>query len=514
MKLNKLSAACALACATLAGQAYGQAAFDPAEVQVYLSGATAPDGFLVTIATGLFEPGFHRYQDDAGTPGVFTDDGRAWNAFFGTIRTDASIPASLHGKTVYFIKRSRGGSVWGVNPVARADRIATIDRNATTCVLNASIYRCPIIGIDPGLPGYLDPSNVGIPNDFGVADVEPALFKAPFNVEFGQTQLTDAEVGFLSSFPVNVLMMGISATAAVPASTVISRSDYGAMLMGLYQDWSQVDASITTGNTGVVVCRRVQGSGTQTSYNWFFNNFPCQNQFAGAVAPTRMVADSASGITGGTGVQTDPFTIDPTAGYTVVENSGSGNVRDCLTRAQSNTNHTFLGDDGMWYRIQFANSTEPFRAIGVLSVDSWNATSSPDDPTGATAWSFRNVDGAGIYDPATQTQTAGPGTGVAPSKANLLIGKWDFAVELSMQYRKDPVTNAHGDVIAALSGLKKDFADEFIQRAGDPAFNTGPVTAALPPTYIPTLDAFGVPTNNVARGTRNGNTCSPLKKLI
>jgi hypothetical protein len=511
MKLSRLSAACALAIAGMAGQAYAQVPgpFDAFNERVILSGATAPDNFLATIVTQLYEPGFHTYLDDNGTPANFADDGNAWRAWFGKVKSTPDIPAAIQGQNILFIKRRRGGSVWGVNPVARAQRIAVIDRNAVTCVLNAGTYRCPIIGIDPGLPGYLNPANPGLTSDFGVSDVEPAMFKGPYNVEFGQNQLSAAETARLSVKPVNVIIMGIVATNAVPDTTNISRSDYTAMLSNLYTDWSQVDPTIVGGNTQVVVCRRVQGSGTQTSYNWFFNNFPCQSQFAGALAPARMITESASGITGGTGTQADPFTIDPTAGYTVVENSGSGNVRNCLAAAQNHTNLDFLHEDGMWYRIQFGNSVDPFRAIGVLSADSASSANPAHN-----GWSFRYIDGAGVYNINTQALASGPGTGVAPSKANLMTGKWDFAVELAMQYRNVQVTNEHGDVILAIGGMKLAFADEVIRRAGDPAFNTVNWTAALPPTFIPVLDANGVPTNNVARGTRFGNTCSPLQKLI
>jgi hypothetical protein len=315
--------------------------------------------------------------------------------------------------------------------------------------------------------------------------------------------------------------MGVVATNAVPDTTSISRTDYTGMLSALIQDWSQVDPTIVSGNTQVIVCRRVQGSGTQTSYNWFFNNFPCQSSAGGTVAPARMLTESASGVTGGAGTQADPFTIDPTAGYTVVENSGSGNVRDCLNRANSATDYDFRGDDGNWYRIQFSLSAlnpdtpdpldkYPFRSIAVLS---WDSASSANPP-GANGWSFRYLEGAGTYNIATQAVGTGPLTGIAPSKANLMTAKWDFQVELAMQYRNVPVTNEHGDVIPALSGLKLDFVNEFIDRAGDPAFNTVNWTAALPPTYIPVLDANGVPTNNVSRATRGGNTCRPLQKLI
>jgi len=413
------------------------------------------------------------------------------------------VPATLRGRTVMFVKRSRGGSVWGVNPVARASRIETLDLTSGTCTLTAGIYRCSTKGIDPGLAGYLDPSNAGEPSDFGVSDVEPAMFKSPLNVEFGQSQLSNVEVARLDVKPVNVLMMGIVATNSVPATTTLSRAAYSAMLSGNYQDWSQVDENIVSGNTQVIVCRRVQGSGTQTSYNWFFNNFPCEGAFGGTVAPKRMT-ESASGITGGTGTQLDPFTIDPTQGYTVVENSGSGNVRDCLRSAENHLNHDFRGDDGNWYRVQFANSADPFRAIGVLSADS--ASSANPNQNG---WSYRYLDGAGVYNINTQANAGGSADmGIAPSKANLIVGKYDFAVELTMQRRKVAVANEHGDNIAVPSALKLAFINEFIRRAGDPAFNTSNWVAALPPTFDPTSNP------NVARGTRFGNTCSPLQLLF
>jgi hypothetical protein len=499
----------ALACAAIGAGfsinavAQTPGAFDTPEVKVILSGATAPDNFLVTIATGLFEAGFHRYQDNAGTPTTYTDDGRGHNAFFGRVKNDATIPASLRGRTVLFVKRSRGGSVWGVNPVARGQRIETLDITSTSCVLDSGIYRCNVKGIDPGLPGYTASTNAGEPSDFGVSDVEPAMFKGPYNVEFGQAQLSNVEVARMDVKPVNVLTMGIVATNGVPATTMLSRAAYGAMLSGNYTDWSQVDPSLSSGNTNVVVCRRVQGSGTQTSYNWYFNNFPCQAAAAGTVAPTRM-SDSAGYRTSGTGTQADPFIIDPTQGYTVVENPGSGNVRDCLKAANGNTAHNFRGDDGFYYRVKFDNTPgTPFRAIGVLSADS--ASSANPDGNG---WSFRYLDGAGVFNINTQANAGGSADkGIAPSKANLISGAYDFAVELTMQYRKVAVTNDHGDSIAALSGLKRDFANEFIKRAGDPAFNTNNWVAALPPTFDPSSSP------NVAKGSRFGNTCSPLQLL-
>jgi hypothetical protein len=133
MKLKTLSAACALALGGMATQAQAVTPFEAADVTVMLSGATAPDNFIASIAIALFEgtegnnAGWWRFRDDAGTPGVFTDDGRLFNAYFGRVKNTADIPTALRGRKVMFIKRSKGGSVWGVNP----------DRNTS----QTSVYR-------------------------------------------------------------------------------------------------------------------------------------------------------------------------------------------------------------------------------------------------------------------------------------------------------------------------------------------------------------------------------------
>jgi hypothetical protein len=139
----------------------------------------------------------------------------------------------------------------------------------------------------------------------------------------------------------------------------------------------------------------------------------------------------------------------------------------------------------------------------VLSLDSLGLES---------GWSFRALDGAGkltgigsfACSNANQLEC-----GIAQTKANHREGRYDFAVELSFQYR-----NATVNGVPALGGLKKDVADEFVELIGDPAvLNTlgaGPkeATIALPINYDPTTDT------NVAKATRNGNTCAPLQKLL
>lgn len=485
MKLKNLVLATAMAFA--AGNAAAVVITDTPNIDLYLSGATAPDTFLDSLFTSVFEPGYLNYVDSKGSANAF-------RAYFGKLKSTADIPAGLRGKTVRIVKRSAGGSVWGVNPVARAQGIRTLGLTTGDCTAGsgtaADPYRCAIVGVDPGLGSPTGRERVP---DFGVSDVNPNMFKQPFNVEFGQGQLTTAEAAALAVKPANTLSMGFVATNAIPGSTYLSRASYGAMLSGNVQDWTQVDASLAppAGNQ-VVVCRRVQGSGTQSSYNWFFNNFPCTTQSiagSGQTVPARM-SDSAGYQEAGSGTSADPYVINPVSGYTVIENSGSGDVRSCLAAANNGGTYAFTDEAGKSYKVNFGSGG--YGAIGVLSADSMGKES---------GWSFRNMDGAGT----TKLVSGAPvvtGTGIAPTKANLIEGKYDFAAELTMQYRNKTVGS-----VPALAGDKKAFADFFITRAGSPTYNTKEWVAALPPAYDPTTTA------NVAKGTRFGNMCSPLQKL-
>jgi hypothetical protein len=499
-----------LACAAALAVAPAFAAFDPADVgtatKIILSGATAPDGFVKDSVIEMLKPGFKSYRNDDITEAF------KYRAWFGAAK--AGIPGVAENTPILLVKRSKGGSVWGVDPIARASRIQTLDFGAcavsgVAVVKDANAvydYHCGVKGLDPDSPDFANAAiNNGEISDFGVSDVNPKLFKGPYNVEFGQSQLTETEAAVLTVKPVNTVMMGLVATNAVPLTTRITRADYANMLAGKLYNWTQIDASLT-GNNNVVVCRRVNGSGTQASYNWFFNNFPCQSAFAGSLAPADMLNDSEYGIDSGTGTLADPFVILPHDGadgyYTVVNNSTSGDVVNCLKNAQTHQDHTFLGDDGMYYTIKFSNSTDPFKAIGVLSTDSFGKE--------AGNWSYRHLDGAGSFDVATQASSVGA-TGIAPSKANLLDGAYDFSVELTMQYRNAAVTNPQGDVVPALSGVKQSFADELIKRSGDPAKialnSKAKVYAALPDFYNRTGATNAA---HVAKGSHQGNMCQPL----
>lgn len=499
MKYTKIAVACGLALAAMSAQAAGPTI--PAGTKVvFLSGASAPDNFLADIASSMM----------TGVTAIRSNDsGILHRAYLG--KAAAGIPGVAVGTDVLFIKRSKGGSVFGVDPVARAARIETLDLN--NCVAGAAPYAwsCGTKGIDPGVVGHETAANTGLVADFGVSDVEPALFQEPYNTENGQPALSSAELGVLSNKPVNQIMMGIVATDAVAATTHISRAQYGAMLAGKIDTWEQIDGSTDP----VVVCRRVNGSGTQTSYNAFFTGFPCNTASGGYLDTPPATADGSFGFDGAhAGTAADPFIIDPTAGLTIIENSGSGDVRNCLKAAQAGTDFTVTGSNNQRYKVLFSAVGGASKAIGVLSLDSYNNAN-----TAGSGFTFRHLDGAGTFNGATQTSSAGA-TGIAPSKANLLAGKYDFVVELSMQARNAAVTNVNGDVVAPITtdSVKNSFYNEFVKRAGSTKYtgNDGVAVAPFPTTVpnafasLPQYASYATKPAYVSKFSRNGNTCAPL----
>lgn len=532
MKLKKLAVASAMAVAALSGQAMAAApgiATTP-DIDVYLTGASAPQNILGALAETMFGANpagtfnnYHVFYDNGSTKGAF------YRAYYGTLQIPlVTGPASTVGSgytipigtKVRLINRNKGGSVWGVDPVARAQNIAWMNPTSGSCTLqtNTSLayqYLCAESGSDT------NPADVNNRvSDFGVSDVEPAMFKETLNVEGSAHELSVTELGKLTPTSVSGLLFGLPATTSVPSTINFTRGLYSALLSGVITDWTTVDANLT-GKTQVVVCRRVQGSGTQATYNAYFNNFPCAagSKVPGVLAPLRM-ADSAdraedsnpfigNGTNGTLGVSyAGTITVNPDAGLTVVENSTSGNVRTCLEKAQTGGTHTvdYLTDSGenKLVKVNFATGGG-YRAIGTLSFDS----------TPTANWSFRTLNG------------------ITGTKTTLRNGNYDFFSELSLQYNNTghndyyPIAGRNDTTnwvftpptsgSATYVKNKRAFIEEFIRRAGDPAIlnaitivQVKNATAALPLSgdYVP--DEITPNGLNTMYVTHQGNACSPV----
>lgn len=510
MKLKQASVACALALAAVSGQALAvapgncdSAVGGPFDLDVYLTGASAPQSILGAIMGQILNAGFTTVYD-SGIAGAAA--GSSYRAYCGVLNNTTG---ALAGKKIRFLHRAKGGSVWGVNPVARDDSIATLGFANANCVAAGGAGRqfdCAEVGDD------LNQANADNRKpSFGVADVEPAQFKGPLNVEFGQVQLDAAQAAkFNGTQRVTngvIFSPGLTQNLHAAGVTNLTRAQVTAMLTGNYFDWNQVKSTIPAGSH-ITVCRRVQGSGTQAVYNNYFLNFPCSTgniAASGDLGPLRMTDSFGYGV-GGTGTQGDPIQIDPTAGLTIVENPSSGNVRSCLQNANKKTDWTFKGDDGQFYKVQFSKTVGGGKlehgAIGVLSLDSFGQTNYGTDPL--NDWSFPKLNG---IQP-TSVITADPATSDYTGLTNVITGAHDFVGEQSIQWKNDKVfPNANYTA----------FFELFVQKSGQESILRGITSTATRSAVValPTIPGNTVTlppspaTNQTAQWTRGGNACRP-----
>ena len=407
--------------------------------------------------------------------------------------------------TLLLINRAKGGSVWGVDPVARAQHIAWMPITSGNCTAAAAgleyEYTCAEQGTD---------STVGRIPDFGVSDVEPNLFKQPLNVETTssgpKTQLTTAEQSLLGTFSTAAVLFGVPSTAQA-ASIPLSRAAVSSMLSGTITDWSKVADAPLAGKTNVVVCRRVQGSGTQATFNAYFNSWPCANN---SVVSTNSLPPKRMNNSPGYSSTATTITVNAASGYTVIENPSSGDVVSCLNKADAGGNHTFTADNGKAVTVNF--DTGGYRAIGVLSFDSNTASKKKltADPVGTVRWDYRDLNG------------------VTTSKANARNGTYDFFAEQTMQYRNDGyvtfdtvlndyVFNYGIPSSGSAAEQKKAFIDLFITRAGDPTILNGiakpevaAAVAALPYYYAP--DDVTTAGLNTLKVSHSNGSCKPVQR--
>jgi hypothetical protein len=279
-----------------------------------------------------------------------------------------------------------------------------------------------------------------------------------------------------------------------------------------------------SGNAGdnINVCRRVYGSGTQASFNWFFNNFPCGvgNVVQGGIVGPIGQAD-ATAPTGGDGSQGNPFILDPTQGPIVVENSASGDVRACLQNADTGVDYNYSnrGDIGAgvqdvfytvkWSNVNPATGTAKWPAVGDLSLDSagQNGGSIPGTSvagfpqTAGTNWSYVKVNGN------------------APVMENAANGLHEFVTETTYQYLPAHFTGLT-DTANRLNFVKFFIAasqDETrLRTLATPtvfAFVANPNNKTLAGanncSWSPTLNWAALPSCITARWTRQGQSCQP-----
>jgi hypothetical protein len=443
---------------------------------VFISGASAVKKGFTGIVASMF----------AGTPTYYAESTSSdYLAVVGKLAVAAGgWPAGSDAMIVY---RTGGGSVYGVNPVARNEAITSLKVTAASCssTVGAGTFASP----------YICDLGTAIP-DAGVSDVAPFLFKGPVNTE-GEVpadSLNDAELADLAATPIYGLAFGIPVTNTVPAGIKFTRSTVAAIMSGNVGTWDQVDSSLAA-TDDITICRRTPGSGTQAVMNLWAGNFPCS---ADANPPADRDSSSAWDAS------TRTFTVDGGAGLTVVENFASGDVAKCLDAAQTAavaapsgyTTYATKDRDGAPVTVKFKNGVS-HKAIGVLSMDSLAKS------TTTSKWKFRALDGAGDITwtgvaATAPVATLSSGTGKLPTFATFENGDWDLQGWASFNLP----SRTTGDKLALLN--------EFLTKAQDPAIldsipDLKYVAAAIPGgayTGPKVLDAAYL----------NGNQCAPYNR--
>jgi hypothetical protein len=434
-------------------------------VKIYMSGATA----LRAIVGGLFTqhcgPDLDVYYSGVGTfSGVsFATAGDAHRVYACTMKSTSPI---LPNKRVALFKSDLGGSGQGVFPVYFLTPRGFLDLE--TCgarVATVPNYTCAGEQIQVPMAG--------------VSDVEPGLFKGANvpkdDASYPQDGLTPAQLAglrrttvFQTVFAVAVntsLRNAMQAAQGLPVGSEVEadQPSISRALATSYFSGSLADPSAglgwqpLLGATGanaasrVNVCRRVDGSGTQSSANAFFNLFPCS---PGAVS----IANNAS---------SDPplpnsiTSVGPNGSYFVFEGSTTGNVIDCLTTAEANGAY----------------------ALGHVSRE---------NAPGTRAWRHVKIDG------------------VFPSRETAKRGLYDYFFESTIQWRTSYFNTLSADQRTFLT----QFAAEARKPASlanlSAAAQQG--VAALPQSYSGAFGAPGQPAEVLTFGSRvsrGGNSCTP-----
>lgn len=467
--LNKMKAlSAAIVAAGISSGAFAIAPTDTPTLELWIAGASAQDALLAGLIPSLCDDTPITYTDTAGRAGV------DFSAYFCTMSA-AKVPGLVGTQRVMIHKRSRGGSAYGVGPVALAG-VAGQPLNAVnvgqmeisfTTGGTVSGNNCKV----DVAPRYVcNPANlVDKVVDAGVSDVEPAMFKGvnliPVGPDYGTvagdagtTALTGSQLAKLKVSPMSAVTFGVVVTkdlrdalqkaqgkgntdnvADMPSLT---STQIRSLFSGAISDWSQFtvfDSSssswktldqLTTNllaTTGVNICRRDAGSGTQAIANAHFLRAPCgdglvprgDNSFS-----SRHIAYLPAGAAAGmTSVDAfDSAVLDGSPGVpTVHETAASGDLTACMRDLENGRASTAAGK--VW-------------GIGIQGVTTADA-------------SFRFV----AID------------GVTPTLNNVASGKYYNWGVNSIQYLQSADAGA---LTTALAGNKKIVVDRLIANASSP----------------------------------------------
>ena len=485
MKLNKIAAAVGLiAAAPFAGQVMALTPAVTPDHTINISGASAQQKTLGALLSSFCTTGsLHTYLD--GTKG------KSWRSYFCTLdAANANVPATLAGKNVLFNNRAKGGSVWGVVPVARNWEVEYMNIFNGNCTVNATKpaeYNCGVInraqhdavalGAAEECHDFLGSAftaadTMCVKSEGGVSDVEPAMFVGP-NLPAGWAELSSAEQAGLTVNSEYAVIFGLHVTndiyndlqtaqiasGELPNTCVVSthtdecrpsmtKPQVSSILSGDLKNFKAVDpALLNVGVNGLGfmnVCRRVVGSGTQAAANAYWMENICRN------GPNGGFKNMVTAATGPT--------------YEVTENSSSGNLVSCMQ-------DSFDG----------AIKGYPMGAVGFNAIEKQPTSSKYLNAAGGPGdWDYVKING------------------IDPTVANAITGEYDYWYEQTIQW------------LSTLTGPQLDALNMVKNASGDPAVMTAAGlngVAALPSNGWDWQNAAHAPT---MRGSRANNSCAPI----
>lgn len=354
--------------------------------EVHFSGASALSAVIGGLFTQNCVAGTLDTYVSNFTDGAFAGDtanGQSVKAYSCRIIVDTAtvkndFGAAFSGKYVVFQKSDQGGSGNGVFPVAFNKTLPFLNLTAANCaglVCNSNGYvKAPDGGVSDVAPTGFNPdlNRPTAPVDFS----DTGLFPNVANSNFARVDgVVNTVFGLAVSTPLYTALQADQGLAATVRPTV-PKAVIGTMLAGSFDpaiSWKALlPNSPSVNEQQVNICRRVNGSGTQTSANAFWNEYPrnAVSLFPATNADNSEFPNNINNI-GNAGT------------IMVYEGSSTGNVRSCLDKA---------------------NDTSSF-AIGHISLE--NAETAK--------WKFAAIDGA------------------VPSRDNAKKGQYHFAFESTMQ---------------------------------------------------------------------------------
>lgn len=267
-------------------------------VEVFLAGSSAQQHTLEALIRSMFIPDtVEVFYDDGGSPGTLAGhDYRAWGGIVHETGTAAGhdyrawggivheTGTALDGQAVRIHYRARGGSVYGVHPVALALPIERMVVDAVCTVVAERQWSCPAGRTVLAIP------------DAGVSDVEPTLFVG-VNLPTDATlpaalhrPLTLQELASLEIVRPYAAVVGIAVTDTLPLKT-LRTMQVVQVLRGQSQGGFR---SVPTVGYPLILCRRVAGAGIEAAANAYFLGNPCIQESVGPVSATDGAADGVT----------------------------------------------------------------------------------------------------------------------------------------------------------------------------------------------------------------------------